>query len=661
MKSNEEILLRVLSNHDITFYIPPYQRNYEWEAEQCKVFLDDMIRTYHRNKGGGTTTHFFGTLTFFTVMTSLTEPSKLILIDGQQRITTTMLMLAAARDLSDDKRFIDTINKNYLTNSSGSNDENEFTIKLKQVETDWEVYKNIILSNTDIIEEEQKNSSVYKNYIFFHKELSKLKENGIEAIDLINHGLMWFNIISLQIELDKNEKPQEIFESMNSIGKPLSLADLVRNYLLIGLTDVEQERLYNQYWLPMEKLLPKRLSDFIRDYMQMTVEHSLNVASEKNYKELYSQFRNIFKDSESEPLLKDLLDYSYIYSAIVYGKSSNNDLIDRYLSDLRMLKVSTAYSFIMKLLNTWKNRELNDSGIIDILSAFKTYCMRRRLLMLTQAENKSFPEYVKFIPTLVEATDKKMTMFDFLSRQQNRLRLPNDHEIRRFLETFNFYNFQYSKFFLALVEEKLTRSRPDLTEKRLQLEHIMPRTLSEAWIESLGEDYEETHQKYVDTIGNLTLIRYNQELGNKSFPVKKEVYQNNSGLQIAHNFIVDVDIWNESSIVRREKWIVDYLLNTVMPVPDKMRERNNYVSGNGSGLSFLELGLIGEEINFVEDLSISAKVTGDKTVEFEGKKDWRLSPLTAMLKERRGTSIPSTAYQGARYWMYQGMKLSDLF
>lgn len=521
MIPQEAKLLHMLSNNDVTFFIPPYQRNYEWTDEQCAVFLDDIIKTSELNRQGKNTEHFFGTITFFQTEAAFGQPSKLVLIDGQQRITTTMLFLVALRDILDEKALSKFIDNKYLKNENISG-ESEYKIKLKQVETDWVAYKNIILSEE--LTDKEKDSAVYRNYRYFSNKLQDYQSDGNSLHELVEKGLNKFSVITIELQPEKNvwENPQEIFESMNSLGKPLSLADLVRNYLLLGQSTEDQGFLYNQYWLHIEKVIPGQVSNFIRDYMQAKEKRSFLKATENNYKELYGLFKRIFSASDARELLKDLSESATVYAYLLPNGSCGNKAIDGQLRDLRTINVTTAYSFLLALLRTWKQRLLSDKDIYDILDAFKVYCFRRRLIALTAAENKNFPALTARIPELVEAQDKKMKMFEILSKQESNLRLPNDIELSRVLETMNFYNFRYCKFFLSLVEEKITRSRPDQTDERLQIEHIMPRKLSGKWLNELGEDYEEIHQRIVDTIGNLTLIRHNQELGNKTFEEKKE-------------------------------------------------------------------------------------------------------------------------------------------
>ena len=224
MEVTKNFMLEMLSNHNVTFYIPPYQRNYEWDIEQCENFFEDVVKTATRNKKGEEAEHFFGTFVHVKNESAFGQPNKLVLTDGQQRITTTMLFLTALRDTISDKSMKEMINNSYLKNSNVSDDEN-YKIKLKQVETDWNVYKDLVLELP--VKDEDKNTYVYRNYSYFKKEIIKLiKGNEENASELISYGLAKFRIVTIELDPKANpwENAQEMFESMNSLGKPLSLS-----------------------------------------------------------------------------------------------------------------------------------------------------------------------------------------------------------------------------------------------------------------------------------------------------------------------------------------------------------------------------------------------------------------------------------------------------
>jgi len=663
MQSRDNKIIPLLSNNDVTFFIPPYQRNYEWDIQMCDTFYKDIEKVAHNSN----TQHFFGTIIFYEERSQIFgEPSRYILVDGQQRLTTTMLFLIAARDVIQDEILKNTIDSKYLRNNNVSGNDVEYKIKLKQVENDWGAYKKLVLQEE--LSEKDKKSIVYSNYLFFKSKLEKLEQTDIN--DLIVKGLVNFNIVTIQLEPERNkwEKPQEIFESMNSLGKPLSLADLVRNYLLLGKTAAKQEILYHNYWLKIEKNLvgPNdsfSVSSFIRDYMQLEAASSYKKATEVNYKELYHDFKELFENTEAETLIEKLAFYSDNYSVLAGYKSSGDERIDTKISDLKTVESSGFYSFILGVLQLRTDGKLSSDDCLSILDAVFIYITRRRILRLTQGENKNAPQLVRFFDELITASSKKDKMLSILSNQLYALRLPNDNELLTYLtsQDSNFYNLRICKFVFSLIEESITKSRPK-SDMYLQIEHIMPQTLNDNWKNMLGIDYQRIYDAYLNNIGNLTLIRHNQELGNSPFVNKKDIYINKAGMQISKDKIIDKDSWGEVEIKERASYLTKLITDNVLPISENLKNSNNYSIEKKTGssrFSFAEVNLIGKQITYYDDESIKAEVVADKEVKFEGKK-WRLSPITREIETRKQRCTKSGAYWGIDKWMYQGKTLEEL-
>lgn len=664
MQATPTKLLESLSNNDVTFFIPPYQRNYEWSVENCRVLLSDIVGVSTANISGQHTEHFFGSIVYTVESSGFGVPDKYVLTDGQQRITTTMLFLMALRDSIDDETYRRAIQRRYLENDRAS-EETEYKIKLKQVESDWEGYKLLALSQE--VPDNLRSSSVYQNYTFFKKNIDSLTEETKRG--LLEHGLTKFSIIAIQLEPDRNpwENPQEIFESMNSLGKPLSLADLVRNYLLMGKTSIEQTFLYNTHWLTLERRLPQKLSEFIRDWMQADQHRSFKVARESNYKELYGAFKETAGKRTVEDLFESFVRFSTPYAMVNGIMSTGLARLDRVIADLNAIGVAPAYSYLTEVVAAWKEGRFTDEAVVTILTAMRTYLLRRRVLGVTQAENKFYPVLGSRLRELQNSVDVEVAMFSQLSSQEYALRLPNDDEMTARLNTMNFYNLgrsrNYPRLLLSMIEESLTKSRPQWDDPHLQLEHIMPQKLNSDWKSSLGPDHDTLHQEYVNNIGNITLIRHNQELGNKSFPSKRETYSDRSGLQVTKNLIIDQEEWGVEAILRRRDAIVSLLVQEILDIPLPFRRGSNWSQAEGApGFATRETlnQLIGETVQYVQDPRISAEVISDAKVRFEGE-EWALGPLTKSLKARNGDPMSKTSnFHGASYWSWQGTRLVDL-
>lgn len=664
MKANPTYLLDSLSNNDITFFIPPYQRNYEWSTDMCKVFFADVKDVAEANASSSKAEHFFGSIVYVIEESGFGIPNRYILTDGQQRITTTMLFLMALRDSISDSNYQEAIQSRYLENPRAGGGA-EYKIKLKQVETDWEAYKLLALGHS--IPPDLKNSTVYQNYIHFKKALASFDDQGKK--NLLQEGLRKFSIISIQLEPDRNpwENPQEIFESMNSLGKPLSLADLVRNYLLMGKSSERQTQLYNEYWLALEKRLPGVLSEFIRNWMQADQHRSYKVARENNFKELYGSFKDIVGSRGVEEIFEDFVRFSHPYAIASGLQKTGLRSLDQVISDLNIIGVAPAYSYLTEILAAWEVEEFSDSDVTSILIAMRTYLLRRRVLGIAAAENKFFPVLGSRLDELMVSNNPTETVFRQLSSQEYSLRLPNDAEVRSGLQGMNFYNLgrsrNYPKLLLSMAEQTLTKSRPRWEDPMLQLEHIMPQKLSAGWRATLGESAEKDHQEFVNNIGNITLIRHNQELGNRPFSEKKKIYSDRSGLQIAQNYVTDCQNWDMPTILRRRDYLISLLLDCILVVPDRFKAASNWKQDSASSPQFdskhVLNRLIGETIYYVENPKLSAQVVSDSKVSFE-EEEWSLSPLTRHLKERAGVGNKSTSYQGALYWSWDDTKLVDV-
>ena len=664
MRAREDFLLDLLMRNDATFFIPPYQRSYSWDKEQCMVLWNDIISTTKTLMAGEPAGHFFGMIVYVSEEQVFGETTRLILTDGQQRITTVMLFLAALRDSLDGEQS-KKVEDQFLINHNASGNDVKYKVKLKQVENDWNTFVKIVLKDSNI---DDKECRIYKNYKLFCGLIEKTKKSSPDLFKKLAEGLSKFSVVTVQLEPVRNkwENPQEVFESMNSLGKPLSLADLVRNYLLMGRDGNEQERLYNTYWVDIEKRLGDDVSNYIRDYMQLVGARDYKKATPTNYKELYLQFKQLFTDRgvDAERLLQELQEFSKYYSYIVVGTGSGDQNVDTLLAYLRQIDATTIYSLLLKIVGEWKRGIISDISAKNMIYALFVYMLRRRIVRITQGENKRLPSLASMIDDIGQDSDPRRRMFEVLANQDYSLRLPNDAEVIGSLRSMNAYSFKYIKFLFALVENSNTRSMPNIKDKRLQIEHIMPQTLTNEWKDMLGPDWQETHQELVNNIGNLTLVYYNQELGNKPFDQKLAIYNSTSGMWITRCQITDNTDWRRSEIEKRSEWLSDYITTKVLPLPDDMRKSDNYSSLRRTAryrwkLSFDKLDLVGKTINYIPDQSISAVVVDNKKVLFEGGY-WKLSPLTRELKRREGDLNTSGAYQGSKYWQYNGVSLADM-
>ena len=532
MKTESHSINDVLAKNATSFFIPPFQRAYAWGRPEIERYFSDISRIIESEldvKQHDKLEHFFGTVVIKEEKAGFANKS--VVVDGQQRLTTTLIFLIALRDSETDQLKKDFINQNYLTNNASSFQDK---IKLKQVTKDWDSYRALVNKtepNPGVI------SIAYdllKKLINEKKRLNSQVEfeQYIIAIQRMNVA-----VIFLDERPFKGEDPQIIFETLNSLGKPLTLSDLVRNFVLLNMESDKQSDIYEKTWHPkIEEILYENTSKFFRDYLQYKTASSLKVVSDNNTKELYQQFKD-FVDAEFDShsdFIKDIVRfvkcYKWIISEVVNDSISSNNSNDRIIKELLRnifhdIKAEAFKPFVLGLLEyhqyTVNNIKLSDETLISTLQSIRTYLIRRRILGLTQGENKNIVTLSKKIESLSNGT---VSMLELLTSMFYRLRLPNDNEMKNTLTSMNFYEGlkQYSKLILGKIEEHNTKVAVDFRNKKVTIEHIMPQTLEDSWKVELGEHFSDIHKTYLHNIGNLILTEFNSEIGNKSFEEKEK-------------------------------------------------------------------------------------------------------------------------------------------
>lgn len=486
------------------FSIPVYQRNYDWKISNCERLFKDIEKIAKDEKRDS---HFLGTLVYVDGKKTASF-REFIVIDGQQRLTSIMLLLKALAVTVSDEAIKQEIDGRYLINMWGPD---ELRIKLKPIKNDSITYEKI-LNNEEV---ENTESNMYINYNYY---LDLINSSNLTPEEIFN-GVEKLEIVYIALDGEK-ENPQLIFESLNSTGLDLTQADLIRNYLLMGQSYSVQEELYVKYWTRIENLLPDALiSDFVRDYL------TLKTASIPNKDKVYESFKNYYESLEnytSEGLLDELLTFAKYYSWFRYYNSPYDDLNDK-LEELGRLKSTVVYPFLLNLFEDcfiYKNFEIDE--LKEVLDLIISYVFRRLVCeMPTNALNKVFCSLSKEIDKM-EDNDRsileKVTIS--LLRLKGKGIFPNDNMFKEYIITKDFYTFKQCKYFLYKIESY--KCKEIIDENDLTIEHIMPQKLTTIWQVDLGTKYSEIHEKYLHRIGNLTLSGYNSELSNKSFAEKKE-------------------------------------------------------------------------------------------------------------------------------------------
>lgn len=583
MKTESHSINDVLAKNATSFFIPPFQRAYAWGRPEIERYFSDISRIIESEidkKQHDKLEHFFGTVVIKEEKAGFANKS--VVVDGQQRLTTTLIFLIALRDCETDIVKQNYITQNYLTNNSSSFQDK---IKLKQVTKDWDSYRALVTKS-------QPNPGVISIAYELLKKLITEKRKLNPEVDFEHYIIAIQRINVAVIFLDerpfKGEDPQIIFETLNSLGKPLTLSDLVRNFVLLNMESNKQSDIYEKIWHPkIEDVLNENSSKFFRDYLQYKTASSLKVVSDNNTKELYQQFKDFVEENfeDHNDFVNDIVRfvkcYKWIITEIINESISSNNTKDKEIKELLRnifhdIKAEAFKPFVLGLLEyhqyTVNDVRLSDEFLISTLTTIRTYLIRRRILGLTQGENKNIVTFSKKIEGLSKGS---IQMIELLTNVFYRLRLPNDNELKTSLTSMNFYegSKQYSKFILGKIEEHNTKVSVDFRNPKITIEHIMPQTLEDSWKVELGENYKEIHKNYLHNIGNLILTEFNSEIGNKPFEEKKRKLETSS-----LNYRLDIikrNIWSEQSLKEHQANMITWFLDT-FSLPEQYKEKANW-------------------------------------------------------------------------------------
>ncbi|GAA9735179.1 DUF262 and DUF1524 domain-containing protein [Helicobacter pylori] len=548
MKAGEATLLEFFEqNQTNQFVIPTYQRLYSWGKEQCKQLWDDIIKIGGNDKMNG---HFIGSILY--VLDGNTHSNNpLLIIDGQQRLTTITLLLIALRNhLSDEVKILGKFSRkeieSYLINNNKDGDK-KFRLILSESD------KDTLLSLIDKNKRKPSEPSlkIVENLKLFEEWIRK----NTDKLETIFKGLEKLMIVWIALKKEK-DNPQLIFESMNSKGIELTQTDLIRNYIVMETEDEKQEDFYNQYWRAMEedfKQNEKLFDRFVKHYLTIKIGKTPN---EKRVHEAFKDYRQK-KGIEIEDLLKDLQKYCGYFCQIAFKKEADKDL-NKALSFLVDLEMDVVYPLLLELYSDYKDGVLSKQDFIPIIDLTESYICRRAVCGLgTNSLNKVFPFVTKKINKNKDQYLESIKVhFGYLTEKQ---RFPNNDEFKEHFITIDFYHFQKREYFLERLENFERKERVYAHE--YTTEHIMPQTLEEEWERDLGENFQAIHDKYLHTIGNLTLTGYNKEYNNKPFKEKRDMEKGfkQSPLRLNQG-LRDLEVFGEEQIKKRANDLADWAL-----------------------------------------------------------------------------------------------------
>ena len=534
------------------YCIPVFQRDYAWTTEQCEKLFEDIVLAFKKDR-----LHFCGSFVYAPLPTKK-HIDRYIIIDGQQRFTTLYILIKALADSATDEAEKAALEK-YLYNEDKFNRygfDDKSKLKLKPVKTDNDQLQLLMAGELEKMNK-SKDGIIYHNYMLFRDLIAAfLAEDSANSIMMIHDGID--NLICADIKLDHDDDAQEIFERINSTGIKLGLPDLIRNYVL--MTDDDQERLYEEYWLVMQELLSKdRMESFFLDYLNMKMDGF----TKEN--EAYRDFKQIYRFGHytNESMLAELLHYAKQYHIFLNGDDNLGSEINRALDGLRRLNQTTVYLFLFHIFDDYEARVTDKQELGKILKLLLNYSIRR--LICEIGSNSLRGLYKTLYGRVFSREENKAHYYDaivsFMSQMTSKDAIPNDADFALALKERNLYRKNaLCKYLLAAIENQ---GKERIVTDNLTIEHIMPqnKNLSTAWQKMLGDNWETVRDRYLHTLGNLTLTGYNSELGDKPFAEKQELLKAAvTHITVLYDDVKNKTAWDADAIEERAQNLAGHLL-----------------------------------------------------------------------------------------------------
>ncbi len=546
MKVSETTISELLDGKK-HYIVPIFQRIYSWKTDNCEQLFNDIKKLMIED--GKRKEHFIGSIVEIAHKKNSGTLSAHSIIDGQQRFTTCILfILALIENFKDTNTFdLEDVRESYLINPRKENNEK---YKILLIEEDMIILKKLI--DNEKIYEEDKKSVIYKNFSYFKDEIFKIKKTFSFQQFIDTMKKLRVALITLDSDIDN---PQLIFESINSTGLSLSQGDLIKNFILMDLLPEDQENIYKKYW--------KHLEETLTQFNQLDVffKHFLTIKTKMipNENKIYNEFK-IFRNNSSASIyeiVEDIYQYFINFEKILKNRFED-EKISKSMKNLKSLKNKVVDPLLMELLNKYDEQLLNSDDLNYLINIFMSYIVRRSFVGLaTSILNKAF---VTLISKLDNENIKEVICATLLNFE-NTQKFPNNKEFENNFKNKNFYNMQIKNAILEMIEN--FENKTSIIFNNYTVEHIMPQgeNMPKVWREMLGDNWEEILEKYVQTIGNITLTLYNSELSNNSFEKKKDMQGGFRESQLKLNrFVVNSDNWGEEEIKQRADELYKYCL-----------------------------------------------------------------------------------------------------
>ena len=539
MQASETKLQQIIEGTK-QYVVPLFQRPYSWKKSEWQALWNDLVELC---KADNPRPHFMGSIVTMPTMSVPEGVNKYLLIDGQQRLTTVFILLSALRDTAkqSEEELAAEIDNTILVNPYKKGLD---YYKLQPTQVDRVAFHQIIHSEPQVSE-----SDILECYRFFEK---KIRQSRLSLELQRIKKVICSNLSLVSVVLSADDDPYLVFESLNAKGRPLTQADLIRNYFFMRIHADSQESVYAQYWQPMQDLLNNDLTEFIRHYLTKT-------GVEVKQSEIYFEIKDRIGTNDALSYLKDLCVFSESYSKLLNPEREPKEIVRKYLHRLNRLEVATVYPFLLNCYDDWMKNRITEQEFVSVLQVLENFILRRFVCNVqTRGLNRIF---ALLYSQVSKGTD--LASDNFVERLKLTLQnrdYPKDVEFRARLVDVKLYGGNRSekcKLILESIEESFEH-KEQVPFDKLSIEHVMPQTLNESWKENLGEDWAITHELLRHTLGNLTLTAYNPELSNDTFEQKKGHFEN-SHLEL-NKYFQSRTSWRREDIEERAEYLADIAL-----------------------------------------------------------------------------------------------------
>ncbi len=545
MDSKQQQLIKFIQGEKF-FQIPVYQRNYDWEKKHVERLLEDIGKLIDGRK-----IHFLGVITYIEEKIESSAVSKLMVIDGQQRITTAMLFLKALQDVSTElgnKRLSQRILNNYLTNQY---EEKNNQMKLQLLAYDQKNYESLFDDKNGL----DMHSRIVQNYLICKDQILRWIKNRKKTTQEIFDSFSNLNIIHLALKQGEDD-PQLIFESINSTGLDLSPADLIRNFLLMDIMPREEQfRLFSEYWLPMSDKNLHRDNEIINEFFTHFLMYKTESTTVKQER-LYDIFKDVYQGTNHEEILQELKKFSHYFEAFIWDSNEYSDSVRESLNALSCLKQTTCYPFLLHVFDDFANNVIDEQTFEKVLHLVVSYYVISMVCGLASMGRRKL--FIKLYAQCFAVESNKEKYFEsikkFLCKTDIKDQLSSNEE-----------------FFKSLQEIKLWKNKPlckflleDIagitgTNTRLKPIMILPEEFNESWNINLPADdkiFLEDHETYRYTIGNLALAEFSSD----NFFQTKAILRNTDAREL-NDSVIDKSYWGTNEIMERSHDLSQIILD----------------------------------------------------------------------------------------------------